>query len=623
MMARSRSTASARSGSSPVSSPESPVLASRISRENPSDRRPRRWLLLLPPSPAGAQVQAPSLVEGELPRRGAEGEGAARSGEAVPEPALPPEPLPPPPAAPAPARRTALPGRGAGREHRPRGAASKLQRPIEPVGDLAGPGRGAVAGATQGGPGAGRRRRAGPRPRRSATPCGSSASRASPGTPSPRCGTRSGRSRARARGRRASEHAVLAVALAPDLAEPHLALARARIAAEPARPLPALSAAWAGLVAAARDPHVARALLGDVAGAALAALFGAAAATIGVLFLSPAAPLPARLPAPAGGPLAARPASPPRSRSRCSPCRSSSAWGPSPCSSSRSLRGLGLPLDAGSGSPSPSPCSRSWPSLRWPGRPRGSPPGRGRWPTTSTRSRRAGRRRSSSAEMKARSDARAVPGARRCSPSAAGTSGRATSARRAAGTTPPLEADPRSAEAQVNLGNVLFLEGDLEGAKAAYLAAVERAQRPLHPGGGAVRPLQALPPARRGGAELRGAAQGPAGRRRLPGAVRLGRRLPRQRLAGGRAPVRGPAGRAGRPRRRARAPSGRRCCAGWPGRSPRWGWPCLPLGARRLALGRSRCSRPRLAPAAPCERCGRPACRRCDPAATRQSAASA
>ena len=38
-----------------------------------------------------------------------------------------------------------------------------------------------------------------------------------------------------------------------------------------------------------------------------------------------------------------------------------------------------------------------------------------------------------------------------------------------------LEADPRSAEAQVNLGNVLFLEGDLEGAKAAYLAAVERA----------------------------------------------------------------------------------------------------------------------------------------------------
>jgi tetratricopeptide (TPR) repeat protein len=38
-----------------------------------------------------------------------------------------------------------------------------------------------------------------------------------------------------------------------------------------------------------------------------------------------------------------------------------------------------------------------------------------------------------------------------------------------------LRADPRAAEVQVNLGNVLFLQGDLEGAKAAYLEAVDHA----------------------------------------------------------------------------------------------------------------------------------------------------
>ena len=36
-------------------------------------------------------------------------------------------------------------------------------------------------------------------------------------------------------------------------------------------------------------------------------------------------------------------------------------------------------------------------------------------------------------------------------------------------------ADPRSPEVQVNVGNVLFLQGDLDGAKAAYLAATDRA----------------------------------------------------------------------------------------------------------------------------------------------------
>jgi hypothetical protein len=36
-----------------------------------------------------------------------------------------------------------------------------------------------------------------------------------------------------------------------------------------------------------------------------------------------------------------------------------------------------------------------------------------------------------------------------------------------------LRADPRAAEVEVNLGNVLFLQGNLEGAKSAYLAALD------------------------------------------------------------------------------------------------------------------------------------------------------
>jgi tetratricopeptide (TPR) repeat protein len=38
-----------------------------------------------------------------------------------------------------------------------------------------------------------------------------------------------------------------------------------------------------------------------------------------------------------------------------------------------------------------------------------------------------------------------------------------------------LGADPRAAEVELNVGNVLFLKGDLDGAKAAYLVAKDRA----------------------------------------------------------------------------------------------------------------------------------------------------
>ena len=80
-------------------------------------------------------------------------------------------------------------------------------------------------------------------------------------------------------------HARVAVELAPDLPDAHLALARARLAAEPGKPGAALGAVADALAAAGREPHTARAFLGDLAAAAFAALFTAALATVLVLVL--------------------------------------------------------------------------------------------------------------------------------------------------------------------------------------------------------------------------------------------------------------------------------------------------------------------------------------------------
>lgn len=83
----------------------------------------------------------------------------------------------------------------------------------------------------------------------------------------------------------AVEHAELAVQLAPDLADAWLAVARTRLARDPSQ----LASAGAGLVAAlqaaAREPHTVRAFVADVLAAAMAALAAAAAATVVVLFL--------------------------------------------------------------------------------------------------------------------------------------------------------------------------------------------------------------------------------------------------------------------------------------------------------------------------------------------------
>ncbi|WP_235969457.1 hypothetical protein [Anaeromyxobacter diazotrophicus] len=79
--------------------------------------------------------------------------------------------------------------------------------------------------------------------------------------------------------------AELAVALAPDGAAAHLALARALLARDPGNPEPALRALAAGLAAAVREPHTARAAVADLCVAGLAAALAAAALAVALLFL--------------------------------------------------------------------------------------------------------------------------------------------------------------------------------------------------------------------------------------------------------------------------------------------------------------------------------------------------
>ncbi len=79
--------------------------------------------------------------------------------------------------------------------------------------------------------------------------------------------------------------AELAVALAPDLASAYVALARAHLANEPGQAVAALKDLGAAVSAAAREPRTARAILGDVLAAMLLAVFGAATLLLGLFFL--------------------------------------------------------------------------------------------------------------------------------------------------------------------------------------------------------------------------------------------------------------------------------------------------------------------------------------------------
>ena len=83
----------------------------------------------------------------------------------------------------------------------------------------------------------------------------------------------------------AVEHAELAATLAPDFADAHLAVARARFARAPGDVGKVLSAVGATFGAAVREPHTVRAFVTDLVTAALAALFAAAAATAAILFV--------------------------------------------------------------------------------------------------------------------------------------------------------------------------------------------------------------------------------------------------------------------------------------------------------------------------------------------------
>jgi tetratricopeptide (TPR) repeat protein len=77
----------------------------------------------------------------------------------------------------------------------------------------------------------------------------------------------------------ATAHARTAVVLAPDLPDAHLALARARFAEAPTRPGASLAALGDAAAAGVREPHSVRAFYGDLASAALAAVIVAAIAT--------------------------------------------------------------------------------------------------------------------------------------------------------------------------------------------------------------------------------------------------------------------------------------------------------------------------------------------------------
>jgi tetratricopeptide (TPR) repeat protein len=579
----------------PVSSADGHVLASE------SRVRARAFVAiaasLLLPALASAQVQAPSLVEGELPAEEPKAR-SPRAGEAVPEPALPPEPLPPPVAAPNPKDAVppvppgAVPGVSISAEE-----IRRFQRPIEPV--RIEPSR--IDELWQA------RRRA---VREQDAAAGRAAAQSMKdamrelgiqslpwhAVAEVREAERSLRSRAVDD---AVEHATVAVSLARDLPEAHFALARARIAAEPTRPFPALSAAGAGLAAAARDPHVARAMLGDVSGAAIAALFGAAAATIALLFLSRvrlflhdfrhlpvvrsgtqgqatalalallALPFVFRL-----GPFALL------FVGALAAWAYLSRW--ERVAATASLLALvAIPWLAG----------QAVRVTAWQGTLADDVHEiEAGWPTPAF-----------VAGMKERSERESLP-----APALLAVGrwhkrqGQFALARQWYDAA--LVADPRSAEAQVDLGNLLFLEGDMEGAKTAYLAAVDRA-RDLSTLAAAQYDLSKL--------YLRKAAVGQSSEARRKAQQADAGYLARH---GSDEDFRANAWLLDALDAAPRA-VGDAALRRVAGPLSRWGWPALPL-ALTASLWLLAWLAPRLSPSAPCDRCGRPACRRCDPVAT-------
>jgi len=553
------------------------------------------WLLLLGPFPAGGQVHAPSLVEGELPAE----EPKATNPKGV-------EPLPP--AATAVPATTPIPPGATSGVSITADDLRRLQRPLEPVRipasriDEIGRAR-RKALQEQDGPAA----REASRALRDAMRALGIASLPWHAVAEVRESERSLKVNAVDE---AIEHALLATELASDLPEPWFALARARLAADPTRPGPALGAAWVGFRAAYRDPHVARALLGDLAVAGLAALFGAAALTIGLLFLSRlrlflhdfehlpivrsgtpwqgtvvalallALPVVLRL-----GPFAIL----------CTAALAAWAYLSRPerlTVTVALLALLAMPWLAGEAAR----------ATAWQGT-LADPVHEMEvgWPTPEF-----------VAALKVRGERERLPSMALL---AIGRwhkrQGDLAEARRwyeAA-----LVADPRSAAAQVDLGNVLFLQDDLAGARTAYLAAIERGGD-LSTVAAAQYDLSKL--------YLRLAAVGQSSEARRKAQMADPAYLARYGsdddfranawLVDALPPMEALAALAERDP--AHREVGEAVLHRVAGPLARWGWPWLPLGmiGSLWLLG---LLFQRLSPAAACDRCGRPACRRCDPGA--------
>jgi tetratricopeptide (TPR) repeat protein len=399
------------------------------------------------------------------------------------------------------------------------------------------------------------------------------------------------------------------VDLAPDLPDAHLALARARLAAEPGKPGAVLGAVVDAFGAAGREPHTVRAFLGDLAAAAFAAIFTAALATVLVLvlrhvrrFLHDFHHLPlVRGTAFVQG----------------------------------SLLGvvlLGLPLVLGLGPLAAAGVALAavWlylglaerivasfallalVALPWA---TGAVAGATAWTGTLAEQvhviEQGAVSDGDAKELAARFGDASAPGpilaALGRHHKRRGALDEALRFYRAA-----ASADARAPELQVNIGNVLFLKGDLEGAKAAYLAATDQAGSDVVVLGAAHYDLSKLY-LRTTDMEKSAAAREKAEREAGDFLRRFGSDddfsanrylvdvpVPQAKLAALAAMDGAPDAVAGWLRARIG------------GAVPRWLWPWGAFGlvatlwAAGLALG------PRIGVSTPCERCGRPACRRCD-----------
>ena len=567
------------------------------------------WLAaVLASAPARGQVAAPTMVEDDLPQEeppppARKAAPLARPGEPVPEPVhAPPEPLPPP----QPAARPHSPAPPGKAGPAPAAAAedlARLQRPIEPVharfADLGEQWRvrrlalreNDLSRADEA------RRRLLAVKRELAIenlfPFASSEVRETErflATRSPEDALR---------------HAQFAVELAPDLAEAHVALARARLARDPGTPLAALRALAAGIAAAAREPHTARAIYGDVLSALLGALLAASAVSVVLLlakrlrlFLHDVPHLPLL-----------------RSGSRAQ-------------AALLALVVLALPLALRLG-PFLAlliPVAAVWLYLGWRERAVATAAllvvallpwlawGAARATTwTGTLAERVHEleRGGDSGVIAAGLEARAAD----LPAPALLALGRHHKRRGDLETAQrwyeaAAAADGRSAEVQVNLGNVLFLRGDLEGAKAAYLTAVDLAQTQstLAAAHYDLSKLYLRQLAVEQSTEARKKAQQQDGdylaRHGSDDDFSANRWLvdapvPPEQIAALAGSDPGPAAVAAAVEARLAGPI------------PRRAWPWLPLGLAAALWPLALLAR-RWDPARACARCGRPACRRCD-----------